>query len=61
GIELQRPSDDMVRRFCDALHRKGVRVTMRTEKGTDIDAACGQLRLKSEKKSAETQMLGQAG
>ncbi|HJN89738.1 MAG TPA: 23S rRNA (adenine(2503)-C(2))-methyltransferase RlmN, partial [Verrucomicrobiota bacterium] len=41
--------------------RKGVRVTMRTEKGTDIDAACGQLRLKLEKKPAESQVLGQAG
>ncbi|HJN89126.1 MAG TPA: 23S rRNA (adenine(2503)-C(2))-methyltransferase RlmN [Verrucomicrobiota bacterium] len=61
GIELQRPSDETVGRFCDALHRKGVRVTMRTEKGTDIDAACGQLRLKLEKKPAESQVLGQAG
>jgi len=33
---------------------------VRTEKGTDIDAACGQLRLKSEKKTDETQAFGQA-
>ena len=50
GIELKRPSDETVDRFRDALHHKGVRVTVRIEKGTDIDAACGQLRLKSEKK-----------
>ena len=61
GIDLQRPSDETVGRFRDALHHKGVRVTVRIEKGTDIDAACGQLRLKSEKKPAETQALGQAG
>ena len=61
GIELKRPSDETVGRFRDALHRKGVRVTVRIEKGTDIDAACGQLRLKSEKKTAATQALGQAG
>ena len=51
GIELKRPSDETVGRFRDALYRKGVRVTVRIEKGTDIDAACGQLRLKSEKQS----------
>ena len=61
GIDLQRPSDETVGRFRDGLHHKGVRVTVRIEKGTDIDAACGQLRLKSEKKPAETQALGQAG
>ena len=61
GIELKRPSDETVGRFRDALHRKGVRVTVRIEKGTDIDAACGQLRLKSEKKTAATQALGQGG
>ena len=61
AIELKRPSDETVGRFRDALHHKGVRVTVRIEKGTDIDAACGQLRLKSEKKTAATQALGQAG
>jgi len=34
-------------------------VTVRTEKGTDIDAACGQLRLKKEQ-TAANQALGQA-
>ena len=32
GIELKRPSDETVGRFRDALHRKGVRVTVRIEK-----------------------------
>ena len=49
GSGLKRPSDEAVGRFRDALHQRGVRVTVRIEKGTDIDAACGQLRLKSEK------------
>ena len=61
GIELKRPSDETVARFRDGLHHLGVRVTVRTEKGTDIDAACGQLRLKSEKKPTPSQALGQAG
>ena len=50
SIQLKRPSDGIVSQFRDALHHLGVRVTVRIEKGTDIDAACGQLRLKSEKK-----------
>ena len=49
GIGLKRPNDEAVGRFRDGLHQRGVRVTVRIEKGTDIDAACGQLRLKSEK------------
>ena len=50
GLEWKRPSDKTVAEFRDSLHRNGVRVTVRMEKGKDIDAACGQLRLKSEKK-----------
>ncbi|MEC8973099.1 MAG: 23S rRNA (adenine(2503)-C(2))-methyltransferase RlmN, partial [Verrucomicrobiota bacterium] len=56
-----RPSDEMVGQFRDALHHHGVRVTVRTEKGTDIDAACGQLRLKSEKLASTAEALGQVG
>ena len=32
-----------VRRFRDDLHRLGVNATVRRNRGTDIDAACGQL------------------
>jgi len=59
GLEWKRPSNKTVARFRDSLHQRGVRVTVRTEKGTDIDAACGQLRLKTEQASAN-QALGQA-
>ena len=34
--------------FMDRLMKKGVNVTIRKEFGTDIDAACGQLRAKKE-------------
>ncbi len=50
GLEWKRPSDKTIAEFRDSLHHNGVRVTVRMEKGKDIDAACGQLRLKSEKK-----------
>ena len=49
GLEWKRPSDKTIAEFRDSLHHNGVRVTVRMEKGKDIDAACGQLRLKSEK------------
>lgn len=39
--------------FYDALMKKGVRCTIRKEHGGDIDAACGQLRVKHLKKEAQ--------
>jgi len=41
--------------FFQALQEQEVNVTLRREKGHDIDAACGQLRLRTEREfSAET-------
>jgi 23S rRNA (adenine2503-C2)-methyltransferase len=34
-------------RFRDLLEKRGIQVTIRRELGSDIDAACGQLRLKN--------------
>jgi 23S rRNA (adenine2503-C2)-methyltransferase len=39
----QPPSDAVVDAFTAELHRAGVRVTLRRNRGRDIDAACGQL------------------
>lgn len=40
-------SDDLnALRFYDMLKKSGIAVTLRQKKGTDIDAACGQLRAK---------------
>ena len=36
--------------FMDRLMKKGVNATIRKEFGTDIDAACGQLRAKNERR-----------
>lgn len=36
-----------VERFRDILEKRGIQVTIRRELGSDIDAACGQLRLKN--------------
>jgi 23S rRNA (adenine2503-C2)-methyltransferase len=37
------PAPDVVDRFTAALHGAGLRVTLRRDRGRDIDAACGQL------------------
>ena len=49
GLEWARPSDEKCRRFKNTLVSAGVTATLRIEKGHDIDAACGQLRLIKEK------------
>ena len=48
GLDWQRPSERDCVAFQQILHRAGVTATLRFEKGHDIDAACGQLRLKQE-------------
>lgn len=46
GLPYERPSESAIRKFCQTLLQAGIRATVRREKGHDIDAACGQLRLK---------------
>ncbi|MDP3851181.1 MAG: 23S rRNA (adenine(2503)-C(2))-methyltransferase RlmN [Luteolibacter sp.] len=48
GLAWKRPSYTRCRAFRDILKNAGVSATLRLEKGGDIDAACGQLRLKQE-------------
>jgi 23S rRNA (adenine2503-C2)-methyltransferase len=47
-----RPSEEVQEAFLAALEKQGVTATLRREKGHDIDAACGQLRLKTEREVA---------
>jgi 23S rRNA (adenine2503-C2)-methyltransferase len=42
------PDRDHVNRFIATLKRHGANVTLRDTRGQDIDAACGQLRLRAE-------------
>ncbi len=46
--EFKRSDKESVRAFYEELKRIGVNVTIRKEFGSDIDAACGQLRAKKE-------------
>jgi len=48
GLPWKRPSLTRQKVFAEVLQRSRVSVTLRREKGHDIDAACGQLRLKTE-------------
>lgn len=41
---MERPDLDQVRKFQQILQTAGIETTLREERGTDIDAACGQLR-----------------
>ena len=52
GLTWERPSDDRCEAFASALESLGSTATLRLEKGHDIDAACGQLRLKTERELA---------
>ena len=39
--------DEVVDRFTAEVHAGGLRVTLRRDRGRDIDAACGQLATRS--------------
>ena len=56
GLPWKRPSITRQERFADILRAARISVTLRREKGHDIDAACGQLRLKTEKERVEEQV-----
>ena len=49
GLPWKRPDTASQVAFAAVLERAGVSVTLRREKGHDIAAACGQLRLKTER------------
>ncbi len=49
SLPWKRPDRDRCKMFQHVLREAGVHATLRIEKGTDISAACGQLRLQHEK------------
>jgi 23S rRNA (adenine2503-C2)-methyltransferase len=53
GLPWSRPSQDRQEAFLSILRQRGIPATLRREKGHDIDAACGQLRLQT-KRELET-------
>lgn len=59
GLGWSRPSREKQERFLSILRTHGIVATLRREKGHDIDAACGQLRLQT--KRVEETVISQAG
>lgn len=49
GLPWTRPSKNRQEKFLSILQAQGIPATLRREKGHDIDAACGQLRLRTER------------
>jgi 23S rRNA (adenine2503-C2)-methyltransferase len=49
---FRRSSKKATDEFYDLLMQKGINVTLRRDQGHDIDAACGQLRIKTEMANA---------
>lgn len=44
GTGMERPNPELMKKFAQVLEDAGISVSSREERGTDIDAACGQLR-----------------
>ena len=53
GPKWTRPDSENILKFRDYLNKKGIVATVRRELGTDIDAACGQLKKNNDKKVKE--------
>jgi len=59
GLPWQRPDRARMNAFLAILKRQEVPATIRTEKGHDIDAACGQLRLRTQQELASDKTFAQ--
>ena len=51
GCDFRRPPQTVIQGFFTHLQQRGVSVTLRQKKGGDINAACGQLRLRKMEKN----------
>jgi 23S rRNA (adenine2503-C2)-methyltransferase len=56
GIPFERPTDAAIDRFAKIVADHDVRVSVRKSRGRDIRAACGQLIVEGQKKSAAQQL-----
>ncbi len=65
GLPYRRPQDGDLQGLIDTLRKAGVSVKVRKRKGSEIDAACGQLRRKMEAETnhrdTETQSKQETG
>jgi 23S rRNA (adenine2503-C2)-methyltransferase len=61
GIPFERPSDRRVDDFARTLAERGVTVSVRKSRGRDIRAACGQLIVEGQKRSAGQRLAAALG
>jgi 23S rRNA (adenine2503-C2)-methyltransferase len=54
GLPYRRPTDEALKAFGNCLKQAGLSVKVRKRKGSEIDAACGQLRRRMEHAAQET-------
>jgi 23S rRNA (adenine2503-C2)-methyltransferase len=60
GIPFERPSDEAIDRFAQILAERDVTVSVRKSRGRDIRAACGQLIVEGQKRSAGQRLAAAA-
>src|SRR5262245_42474596 len=60
GIPFERPSDEAIDRFAKILADRDVTVSVRKSRGRDIRAACGQLIVEGQKRSAGQKLAAAA-
>lgn len=53
GCNFRRPEQGVIQAFYQELVNQGISVTLRTEKGGNMNAACGQLRLRKMSKTSD--------
>ncbi len=53
GLPYERPDEGRQMAFVEALRKGGLHLTIRRERGRDIDAACGQLRLTENRRATD--------
>ena len=51
GVDFKAPTRATCNMFCRMLTNQGIQATLRHERGQDIDAACGQLRLRHQEEA----------
>jgi len=61
GLDWVRPSLERQEAFVEILHEAKVSATLRREKGHDINAACGQLRLQEERDRGQIESVPAKG
>lgn len=57
GLPYRRPTEEALTTFIETLKRAGLSVKVRKRKGSEIDAACGQLRRKVENASTHSDRI----